>query len=248
MAQCPRPYMIMPAALLSPEIDHYHLYNSLNFNTYPYAKNQVLYDLHDPAAISITLNMAYKALDINGTIKTTFSVDQLSSTAGMFTKYNIRKLYAMSLSHIIQKMQCNFVPISHFELYGITDMIKFNTIDVILNLTKSGYSLYKPMTFEGKDFNHGLQQLINNGIRISESIVNKAISLSLSQSRYHCEGKPAPHIHHKYFYKKVLFSLILGKVLPMVCFLAIATYIYIQKRQIPESVISSKSGISLSER
>ena len=174
--------------MLQPEIDHYHLLNTVEFDKH----NVTSLDSSASSVIEFHIDISHADIGLQSSFNISSTIGNLSMHAGALAEFDTNKLNSMKLSRLLKTTQCGLVPLSLLELYDVEGSLSLALLQIGMNASIQESSLQKMFEFEGIQFTQKLSTLISEVKSVFDEVFRKIVPTLLYQAPFICWGTNIP--------------------------------------------------------
>jgi len=179
--------------LLKPEVDHYHLTNSLGYGTCATTN-----DGKGCAATSFSfgMNLVHSKQGNLGNVNVHISMKNLKLQGGTEIKLDMNYLPYLQIADLLSHPQCLSIPITKFDIYGLNSTVEMLEVEIDVNLNSqlAGPRSFKYHTEDSNELAHVVSTLMSKGSVFLEEALGDTFSMQLNEEAARvCKTPVNPH-------------------------------------------------------
>mmetsp|Transcript_4081 Transcript_4081/g.7821 ORF Transcript_4081/g.7821 Transcript_4081/m.7821 type:complete len:1385 (-) Transcript_4081:670-4824(-) len=179
--------------LLKPEVDHYHLTNSLGYGTCAATNNG---KGCATTSFSFGMNLVHSKQGNLGNVNVHINMKNLKLQGGTEIKLDMNYLPYLQIADLLSYPQCLSIPITNFDIYGLNSTVEMLEveIDVNLNSQPAGPRSFKYQTEDSNELAHVVSTLMSKGSVFLEEALGDKFSMQLNEEAARvCKTPVNPH-------------------------------------------------------
>jgi len=185
--------------VLKPEIDHYHLSNSLGYGMCS-APTEGGVEC-DMTSFSFGMNVGHKTNGYLGNINVQIHMQNLRLQGGTELHFDMNYLPFVQITDLVKHPQCLTIPITNFDFYGLNATVDMLDVQIEVNLTgqNNGQKLnpqtYTYQTSDISELAATVSTLTSKGVALLEEALGDEFTMQLDKASSVCETPPNPRRH-----------------------------------------------------
>ena len=180
--------------VLKPEVDHYHLSNSLGYATCASTPTNGN-GCDTMTSFSFGMNMGNKEQYL-GNMNVHVSMQNLKLEGGTELHFDMNYFPFLQITDIVKHPQCLSVPITNFDFYGLNATVDMLEVKIDVNL--SGTQTEAPRTFtytteDSSELASAVSTLMSKGSSLLQEALGNEFTTQLNTAASVCETPVNPH-------------------------------------------------------
>jgi len=180
--------------VLKPEVDHYHLANSLGYATCASTTTNTK-GCDTMTSFSFGMNMGNKEQYL-GNMNVHVSLQNLKVEGGTELHFDMNYFPFLQITDIVKHPQCLSVPITNFDFYGLNATVDMLEVKIDVNL--SGTQREAPRTFtytteDSSELASVVSTLMSKGSSLLQEALGNKFTTQLNTAASVCETPVNPH-------------------------------------------------------
>ena len=176
--------------LLEPDIDHYHLENSLGYGSCISANRPC----NKTASFSFGMNLVHSRLGDLGNINVRMNMTNLKLQGGTELLYDMNYFPQLSIADLLSHPQCMSVPVTDFDFYGFNTTVDMLEVEVDVSLSGEHVS---PHSFTYKTVDpialaSAISALTSNGANLLQNALGDQILQFIDEASVVCDTPANP--------------------------------------------------------
>ncbi|KAL3805953.1 hypothetical protein ACHAW5_002489 [Stephanodiscus triporus] len=176
--------------LLEPEIDHYHMSNTLGYGTCDSADHSC----NKTTSFSFGMNLLHSTLGNVGNVNFRIGMQNLKLQGGTDLRFDMNYLPLLSIADLLAHPQCMSVPITNFDFYGFNATV--DMLEVKIDASLSGEHI-SPHSFTYKTVNSSelataVSALMANGANLMQQALGDKFLMQLNEASVVCDTPANP--------------------------------------------------------
>jgi len=172
--------------LLKPEMDHYHLTNSLGYGMCAAQGCQ------NTTSFSFGMNLAHSKEGYLGNISVLIDMKNLKLKGGTELRLDMNYLPYLSIKDLLAHPQCLSVPITTFDFYGLNATVDMLEVKIDVNL-KGLNNNPRSFRYQDSQLATAVSALMSKASVALEDILGNEFSMQLDKASNVCETPLNPH-------------------------------------------------------
>ena len=177
--------------LLEPDIDHYHLENSLGYGSCVSAEDR---PCNTTASFSFGMNLVHSSLGDLGNINVRMNMRNLKLQGGTELLYDMNYFPQLSISDLLAHPQCMSVPVTDFDFYGFNATVDMLEVEVDVSLSGEHVSphSYTYKTVDPSALASAISALTANGANLLQQALGDTFLQFINEASVVCDTPANP--------------------------------------------------------
>ena len=177
--------------LLEPDIDHYHLENSLGYGSCVSAEDR---PCNTTASFSFGMNLVHSSLGDMGNINVRMNMRNLKLQGGTELLYDMNYFPQISISDLLAHPQCMSVPVTDFDFYGFNATVDMLEVEVDVSLSGEHVSphSYTYKTVDPSALASAISALTANGANLLQEALGDTFLQFINEASVVCDTPANP--------------------------------------------------------